>query len=417
MRIADFRCSNCIVVVRQNAKFFLITSLAFCAAGFLGAGMLIDDLYSSGAEIRVLYGAGSSVGGRNSDRSVLLVREQMTQDSLERAIVDNGLYLQQRQTGSLTEALKAIKQHVSTTVVREDVVRLDFHANDPRLAQKVAAQLLSQYPDDSVNPARTQQDRKMQGLLDEIKIAEEDLIKQEQKVKDFNLRLGGNLEKQAITVATLNRLILQLQSNADLLATLQEQKTSQEKLLGQQPESESGRPTSEIQLRIDQLNKEIEHLRVQQSEIRKQMAPYQAKIDSAPKIKALQKVVSDYESAKRRHQELLAKKNEIEMAKAEKRMSGPSFQVLSSASFSDIPSNGQNRFMARLVGLLFGLLVSIGLVVSQSGRVGQRASLEEVVRQSGLPVLASIPWIPLATVRPNSHTSDPDSHQSSTSIT
>ena len=63
----------------------------------------------------------------------------------------------------------------------------------------------------------------MQGLWDEINLAEADLIEQEEKVKDFNLRLGGNLEKQAVTVATLNRLILQLQSNADLLATLQEQ--------------------------------------------------------------------------------------------------------------------------------------------------------------------------------------------------
>src|SRR5689334_9777282 len=271
MRIADFSFSNAVSVVRQNAKFFLIMSLAFGAAGFLGAGRLIDALYSSGAEIRVLYGAASSVGGRHSDRAVLLVRERMTQDSLDRVIVDNGLYLQERQTGSLAEALKAIKQHISTTAVSEDVVRLAFQANDPRLAQQVATQLQSQYEDDNGNQVRTQQDQTMRALSDEIKTAEADLIKQEEKVKDFNLRLGGNLEKQAVTVATLNRLILQLQSNADLLATLQEQKSSQEKLLAQQPESQSGRPISEIQLKINQLNQEIEHLRGQQSEIRKQM--------------------------------------------------------------------------------------------------------------------------------------------------
>jgi uncharacterized protein involved in exopolysaccharide biosynthesis len=418
MRIADFSFSNGVSVVRQNAKFFLIMSLAFGAAGFLGAGILTHALYSSGAEIRVLYGAAGSVGGRNSDRAVLLVRERMTQDSLERVIVDNGLYLQERQTGSLAEALKAIKQHLSTTVVSEDVVRLAFQANDPRLAQQVATQLLSQYGDDNGHQVRTQQDHTMQALSDEIKTAEADLIKQEENVKDFNLRLGGNLEKQAVTVATLNRLILQLQSNADLLATLQEQKSSQEKLLGQQPESQSGRPISEIQLRIDQLNQEIEHLRGQQSEIRKQMAPYQARIDSAPKVKALQKVVSDHESAKRRYQGLLAKRNEMERARNEKKLSGSRFQVVSPATFSDTPSNGQSLFMVRLAGLLSGLLVSIGLVASRSRRVGQKASLDEVVRQSGLPVLASIPWIPLGTGRPSSHTSDPAAlHQSSTSTT
>ncbi|MGH9426353.1 MAG: hypothetical protein ACRD2L_08625, partial [Terriglobia bacterium] len=240
MRIADLKSSNYVSILRENTKFILMVSLASCVASFLGAGMLTDDLYWSEAEIRVHYGAGSPAGSRSSNRSAILVRERMTADSLGRLIVDNGLYAQERRNGSLGEALKAIERDISTSVVRDDVVRLAFQASDSGLAQKVTSQLVSQY-EDSVGQPPTQEEL---GLSDEIKKAEEGLARQEEKVKDFNLRfLGGHLEKQTATLATLNRLILQLQSNADLLNALQEQKSSQEKFLTQPERQPSSEPT------------------------------------------------------------------------------------------------------------------------------------------------------------------------------
>src|SRR4030095_17001731 len=321
----------------------------------------MDVRYGAKAEILLLYGAGRGIGSRNSDRSAVLVREKITQRSLERVIVDNGLYPRERRNGSLAEALKATERDISTSVVRDDVVRLAFQASDPGLAQRVTSQLASQYAS-SVNQAPGQEDRVLLSLSDQIKKAEADLARQEEKIKDFNLRfLGGHLERQTATLAALNRLILQLQSNADLLNGLQEQKSSQERALTQQerhPSSEpgSGPPDSKLQVgtqtadslaqsnpsgltfaerqvKIDQFNKEIDQRRRQQTEIRKEMAVYQAKIDSAPKVRALQSaIVRDYDNAKLHYQKLLAKKNEAEMAKAAKAKMDPSFQVLSPAS-------------------------------------------------------------------------------------
>jgi len=168
MRIADLKLSNHVSILSENAKFILIVSLASCVASFLGAGMLLDNVYWSEAEVRVLYPASSRIGSQSSDRSVVLVRERMTQDSLERVIVDNGLYPQERRNGLLPEALNSIKRHISTSVVGGDVVRLAFQASDPGLAQKVARQLVSQY-EDSISQAPTQEDRVLRGLSDEIK--------------------------------------------------------------------------------------------------------------------------------------------------------------------------------------------------------------------------------------------------------
>ena len=438
MRMTNIKFSDCLPTLRENSKFILIVLLASCATSFLGAEMLMDDHYWSEAGIQVLYAAGNETG--NSDRAAILVRERLTPTHLERVIVDNGLYPQERQNGSVAEALKAMERDLSTSVLQdqEGVVRLAFRASDPGLAQRVTGQLASQC-ESTANRISSQEDRVLSSLSEAINKAEADLAKQEEKVKDFNLRfLGSHLEKQTATLATLNRLVLQLQSNADLLNALQEQKSSQERFLVQQegaepsgkhPESKpqvatqtvdsvvQSNPSSlnfaERQIKIDQFNKEIGERKRQQAEIRKEMAAYQGKIDSAPKIRALQSgIARDYDKAKLHYQELLAKKNEAEVAKAAKAKMEPSFKVLSPASFPDEPSDGRNQFMAKLSGLLWGPLVAIGLVALRNRTGEQRISLEEVISESGLPVLASIPWIPS-----DSQVPERDSHRSSTQIT
>jgi len=440
MGIAHFNFPDHVPTLRENSRFILIVSLACCVTGFLGVEMLTSDRYWSETEIRVLYGAGSPIGSRNSDRSAVLVRERMTRHFLEKVILDNGLYPQERQIGSLAEALNAIDRDISTSVSRDDVVRLAFQASDPGLAQKVTIQLASQY-EGSVNQATSQEGHVLLGVSNEIKKAEADLAMQEERVKDFNLRfLGSHLEKQTATLATLNRLILQLQSTTDLLSALQEQKSSQEKLLTQQerqPSERSGEslasnvqgslqpadslnPSSltfaERQAQIDQFNKEIDQRKRQQTELRKEMAIYQTKIDSAPKVRALQNgIVRDYDKAKLHYQELLAKKNEAEMANATKTKMEPSFKVLSPPSFPNTPSNSLERLMAKLSGLLWGPLLAIGLVALRSRRREQKLSLDEVISQCGVPVLASIPWIPLSS-GPHD-TQLPDSHRSLTQTT
>jgi hypothetical protein len=420
--MTDIEFSKYLPALKENSRLILIVLLASCLTSFLGTEMLMDDHYWSEAEIQVLYGASGAIGGQNPDRPAILVRERMTPSSLERIIVDNGLYPQERRSGSLAKAVEAIQKDISTLVVRDDAVRLAFRASDPGLAQRITRELASV---STVSPASLQEDRVLSSLSDAIKKAEADLAKQEERVKDFNLRfLGGHLEKQTATLAAVNRLILRLQSNADLLSALQEQKSSQERFLIQQPSPEpsGGPPDSKLQgptptaeslgrsnaanpgfadrkIKIDEFNKEIDQRKRQQAEIRKQMAVYQAKIDSAPKVRALQSgIARDYDRARLHYQELLAKKNEDEMTKVAKKQMEPTFRVLSPASLPQTPSETPHQFLAKLSGLLWGPLVAIGLVRSRRKTGEEKLSIEEVISQSGVPVLASIPWIPLGSV-------------------
>src|SRR5206468_10172809 len=153
-----------------------------------------------------------------------------------------------------------------------------------------------------------------------------------------------------------------------------------------QPDSSSRAnpsPTlSEAKGKIEQFSKEIDLRKKQQAEIRKEMARYQAKIDSAPKLMSLQTAIArDYEKASQRYQDLLAKKNENEVAKAARKMSTTGFLILSPASFPDAPSNSLVQFMARFSGLLLGPLIGMGLVVWQVKRTEQNLTLEQVITE------------------------------------
>src|SRR5262245_39181525 len=101
VRIENFTFSNIALTVKENWKFILLVSMASYVISFLAVEMLIGGLYWSESEIRVLYGAGSTIGSPNSDRPAALVREKITQSSLERVIVENGLYARERRSGSL----------------------------------------------------------------------------------------------------------------------------------------------------------------------------------------------------------------------------------------------------------------------------------------------------------------------------
>ena len=163
--------------------------------------MLMEDLYRSEAEIRVLYGGTSSpIRRHGAERSVALVRDRITEKSLEQIIVDKGLFPQVGQTGPLPNALNTMRNHISLSAIQEDVVRLAFESADPVVAHKVVSHLASLYDDLVVQQV---QDRATKNFSDEIKAAEAELAKEEKKVRDFNLQFLAIADRRRRVVDVL----------------------------------------------------------------------------------------------------------------------------------------------------------------------------------------------------------------------
>src|SRR5213594_3679902 len=111
-------------------------------------------------------------------------------------------------------------------------------------------------------------------------------------------------------------------------------------------------------------NRQITKGRQEEDSIRNEMVIYQTRVDSIPRMEQIQKEITrDYDSTKQHYQNLLAKKNDAEMAGSlEKRQKGEHFRILDPASFPQEPIK-PNRLKLGLIGVLAGLALGFGLSV------------------------------------------------------
>ncbi|MEW5977955.1 MAG: GNVR domain-containing protein [Acidobacteriota bacterium] len=150
----------------------------------------------------------------------------------------------------------------------------------------------------------------------------------------------------------------------------------------------------EMRTQLQSLDFQIQQAKKDQDRIRNEMAIYQARVDSVPRLEQLQKEISrDYEMTQQNYRSLLAKKNEAAMAaNLEKRQKGEQFRILDPASLPEKPSE-PNRLRLNLAGLAaglaFGLLLSLVLELRDESVRSER----EVAQLTQLPVLVSIPLI------------------------
>ena len=126
------------------------------------------------------------------------------------------------------------------------------------------------------------------------------------------------------------------------IAVLEEKVAKDKTVVEGKTEANTQRPASQFELQILQIKNQTQDLNAQikrglqeQDQIRKDMAIYQAKVDMVPRVEQMQKEISrDYEITSKHYQELLAKKNEAEMASSlEKRQKGEQFRILDPANF------------------------------------------------------------------------------------
>lgn len=151
---------------------------------------------------------------------------------------------------------------------------------------------------------------------------------------------------------------------------------------------------AEMQSEIETIERQIDRARQEQQKIQREMALYQARVDSVPRIEQAQKEISrDYDTTRQHYQSLLAKKNEAAMATSlEQRQKGEQFRILDPASLPEEPSEPNRsrlNFIGFAVGLAFGGFLSLLLELRDSS-VRSESELSLLTK---LPVLVSVPLI------------------------
>jgi polysaccharide chain length determinant protein (PEP-CTERM system associated) len=149
----------------------------------------------------------------------------------------------------------------------------------------------------------------------------------------------------------------------------------------------------ELTADLEVIDHQIAANQLEETNLKKRLADYQAKVDSVPTRQAeLVELTRDYATLQLTYNNLLAKQEESKLvANLERRQVGEQFRMLDPASLPEKPYNYRLRIAVAAGTALGGLLVGLALVAFLEYRDSSFKSEEEVLRVLNLPVLALVP--------------------------
>ncbi|MGV7206280.1 XrtA system polysaccharide chain length determinant [Oxalobacteraceae bacterium A2-2] len=155
-----------------------------------------------------------------------------------------------------------------------DIYTITYNHSNPRLARDVVQSLLTIFVEGSFKDKKGDSQKAVQFIEDQINSYEEKLVAAENTVKDFKLRHNGVLPRQGLEYGA------QLQMSADALAAAQlelleaeqARKAIQGQISGDEPVLDAALAPSaggdpELEARITALNKSLDTLRLQYTEL------------------------------------------------------------------------------------------------------------------------------------------------------
>ena len=156
----------------------------------------------------------------------------------------------------------------------------------------------------------------------------------------------------------------------------------------------------EINQQLFSLNLEIKTLKNEDRIIKGKIADYQSRVEMAPKLEQqLASLTRDYQNTKSAYDGLMKKCLEAEQAeKLEINQQGEQFKVLDPAKVPHKPFK-PNQPKIVVIGFMLALGLGGGLVVLLEYLDQSFYSVKDLESYLGLPVLASIPLVPLASTK------------------
>lgn len=156
----------------------------------------------------------------------------------------------------------------------------------------------------------------------------------------------------------------------------------------------------DMEAAIEEIDRQIAHKQEEERRLRGVIVTYQTRVEATPTRESeLTALTRDYDTLQQMYRELLAKKEDSQVAaNLERRQIGEQFRILDPARLPEKPFS-PNRVRLNLFGILIGLGVGAGLAALLEARDQSLRSDDDVMAAVSLPVLATIPFVMTADER------------------
>jgi polysaccharide chain length determinant protein (PEP-CTERM system associated) len=452
-------------VLRRHISLFILVSVALSAAAVVVIALL-PDVYQATTTILVdpqkipeKYVA-STVTSDPNDHLNTLKQQVLSTSRLQEIIDRDHLFPTLRRTMSREEVLDFMRKKIKIELKQGSDQGLSsftitYEDRDRTAVARIANQLAASFIDWNLQVRQQQATNTTQFLSSELDQAKRSLEQQESQLEAFKLRHVGSTPDQLDgNLQTISRIQTQLQSNADAISRLDEERimltqarppittdaaslSERDRLMldkhrlenelsklrreftdtypdvvlvkGQlqsvtarlaampAPSADSGGQYDSVsQARLTVITKELERHRAQQAALEQEIASYQSKVDSVPVLETqLTELTRNYETSRQNYQSLLDKRMSAGMSQdLERKQQAEHFIVLDEAKTPEKPIRPRRMllmFGATLGSLLLTLVAILG-VHMLLGRIDSEAQLRSLLPET-VPVLGTIPPI------------------------
>jgi polysaccharide chain length determinant protein (PEP-CTERM system associated) len=202
-----------------RGKWLLLVCFVVFTASAAGISAALPNRYRSETLILVVpqrvpesY-VRSTVTLRVEDRLGSLQQEILSRTRLERVILDLNLYEEERRTKLMEDVVAGMREAIDVETVRGDAFRVSFIAQDAVVAKMVTERLASLFIEENVRDRELLAEGTSEFLQSQLDASRQQLIEQEKKLEDYNLRYAGELPSQASSnAAGVQAVRMQLQA-------------------------------------------------------------------------------------------------------------------------------------------------------------------------------------------------------------
>jgi polysaccharide chain length determinant protein (PEP-CTERM system associated) len=325
---------------------------------------------------------------------------------------------------------------------------LSYTGRDPDTVARVANTLVAFYIDENTKSRERQADRTAEFLRDQLGEIRRELQAQEARASDFRLRHTTELPQQLeANLAALERLNTQLRLNGEYQIRAMERRERLEELasakampatapgagpagqlrelqrrlaelrsqfseqypdvikvqseiaalqrqtpgLGTNGDGDGDHSPGRVQQGLASVNKELQSLKQEEAFLRKAIGGYEGRVESAPRRQQeLQQLTRDYELTKERHDALLKRYEEAQLAaNLEQGQNVEQFQILDPALPPTQPA-APNRLWLLLMGCAASLGLAFAAVLVLERLDTTFHTVDDLRAFVGVPTLATI---------------------------